>query len=163
MRCCNFSPHPEEPPEAASRRIAAVSLAAALVLSACGGAREIGKQSAEPDAEALTPGDEVPPMRRADAPFYVGVWAVDPAVCALAPGSAVPSPIAITAREFLGYENRCRIAGAQEGTEGGWRLALVCRAAGVETQETIEVDVDGAMLRLRRGANETAYVRCKEE
>ncbi len=135
--------------------------AAALLISACTEQSKIDQQSIEPDAEALAPGDDVPPMTPRTAPFYVGVWAVDPALCSIAPGSGDPAPIAITENEFVGYENRCRVAEAQEGTEAGWRLSLVCMAEGVEYVETIDVDVDGDMLRLRReNAPETAFVRC---
>lgn len=140
-----------------------LALAAAVFLFACSKQDEIDEQSIEPDAEALRPGDDVAPMKGADAPFYAGVWAVDPSLCAISPGSGDPAPIAITETEFIGYENRCRVADAVEGTEGGFSLSLVCLAEGVENVETIEVDVDGEMLRLKReGAPETAFVRCPE-
>lgn len=141
-----------------------MTAAALALLASCTRQSEIDEQSIEPDAEALSPGDEVEPMEEPAAPYYVGVWAVDPAICAIAPGSGDPAPIAITEGEFIGYENRCRIGAAEEGTEGGWRLSLVCLAEGVEYVETVDVDIDGDMLRLKReDAPETAFVRCGEE
>jgi hypothetical protein len=135
------------------------TLAAAACLVSCSRESEIDRQPIEPEAEAF---ERAPGV--AQPPFYVGVWAVHPSVCAFAPGSADPSPIALTEREFLGYESRCRVAEAQEGTEGGWRLSLVCASDGIERVETLELDVDGAMLRVRRqDGPEAALVRCEEE
>lgn len=115
----------------------------------------------EPTVEPSAPAEETVPMVPAAAPVYVGVWAAKPEWCANAPGSAEEAPIAITEAEFLGYENRCMIGDGQEGTEGGYQIALSCQAEGVEYQEIIEVDVDGEMLRLKReGLDETVFVRC---
>ena len=140
-----------------------LAAANAALLAACGSdeaAPDIDEQPAEPilPAEAET----VAPIEAPDAPAYIGVWALSADVCDAAPGSADPSPIALTEGEFIGYENFCRIGYAEEGTEGGWRLELICDAEGVEYMELAEVDVDGEMLRLKRGdAPETALVRCE--
>lgn len=146
------------------RRIFAAASAVAAI-AACGeGEPDISEQPIEPTVEPAAPGAETAPLTPPSAPVYVGVWSIDSELCGVAAASAVPGPIAITESEFLGYENRCSIAHAQEGTEGGYKLTLSCRSEGVEYQETIDVDVDGEMLRLRReDAPETAFVRCPDE
>jgi hypothetical protein len=116
----------------------------------------------EPAVEPAAPGAEISPLTPPDAPVYVGVWAADRSWCDIRPGSADPSPIAITAEEFLGYENRCRIGDIVEGTDGGYALSLVCQAEGVEYDETVEVDVGGDMLTLTRpGAEPSVFLRCE--
>lgn len=131
-------------------RLLAIVSTSALV-AGCGERREIDEQPIEPSGDASA----------AAEPFYVGVWAADAAFCANAPGSGEAAPIEITAGEFVGYENRCRIVDRQEGTEAGWRLSMICAAEGAETPDTIDVDVDGDMLRLKRAEGpEIAFVRC---
>lgn len=144
------------------KAIRAALAVSALALAACGnGDRNIENQPIEPTVEPAPQGAESEPMTPADTPVYYGVWAADPDLCGVPPGSADPSPIAFTEGEFIGEGRRCRIRGAQEGTEGGYRLDLVCDG---EAAETVDVDVDGNMLRLRgeTGA-ETAYSRCEED
>ena len=140
----------------------ALAAASALALAACGdGNRNIENQPIEPTVEPAPQGAETSPMTPADTPVYYGVWAADPELCALAPGAADPSPIAFAEGEFIGDGRRCRIAEAEEGTEGGYLLDLVCDG---EAAETIEVDVDGKMLRLtREDGAETAYSRCAKD
>jgi len=143
----------------------ALAAASALALAACGdGNRNIENQPIEPTVEPAPPGAETSPMTPADTPVYYGVWAADPELCALAPGAADPSPIAFSEGEFVAYGRRCRIAEAAEGTEGGYQLDILCRGGGPETAETVEVDVDGNMLRLRgEDGAETAYSRCAKD
>lgn len=149
-----------------SARLRFLPLAGACaLLAACGDADDATYAApVEPTVEPSAPAEETAPMVPAAAPVYVGVWAANPAWCASAPGAGEEAPIAITEAEFLGYENRCMIGDGQEGTEGGYQLALSCQADGVERQEIIEVDVDGETLRLKReGADETVFVRCPEQ
>jgi hypothetical protein len=143
---------------------------AAVVLSAFIGACDrsepkIEDQPGEPVIEPAAPGEDVAPLTPPAAPVYYGVWAADEDWCANAPGSSEKAPIAFTEGEFVGYENRCHIGDAQEGTDGGYQLALVCTAEGIETVETLDVDVDGEMLRLKwhSSGGEAVFVRCKEE
>jgi hypothetical protein len=145
-----------------ARLIAAAGLA---FLTACDrGEPRIENQPNEPTIEPAAPGDEVAPQRPPTAPAYYGEWAADAEWCDSAAGSSERSPIAFTETEFVGYENRCHIGEAREGTDGGYQLALVCMAEGVETVEVLEVDVDGEMLRLKwQGGAESVFVRCKED
>ena len=145
-------------------RLIALFAVAALTLGACGREEpEIEDQPLEPAAEDLDIAEGVAPTEPMAEPAYYGVWAADADWCDIAPGSADPSPIAFTESEFVGYENRCRVGYAEEGTEGGWRLELVCMGEGVEYTDVVEVDVDGEMLRMRReGAEEAVFVRCEE-
>ncbi|MEQ8178690.1 MAG: hypothetical protein RIC52_06215 [Amphiplicatus sp.] len=140
-------------------------LGAAALLAACGDDDAVTYGApVEPTVEPAAPAEETAPMVPAEAPVYVGVWAAKPEWCANAPGSGEEAPIAITEAEFLGYENRCLIGDGQEGTEGGYQIALSCQAEGVEYQEVVEVDVDGETLRLKReGVDETVFVRCPDE
>jgi hypothetical protein len=148
------------------RTITRIGLAAAtcLAVAACDrGELNIEDQPNEPVIEPAAPGEEIPPQTPPAAPVYYGVWASDEDHCDIAPASAVPSPIAFAEGEFIGYENRCRIGEATEGTDGGYQLTLVCMAEGVETVETLDVDVDGEMMRLKwKNGGEAAFVRCKE-
>jgi hypothetical protein len=141
---------------------AGLAVAAALLV-ACGRNPAIEDQSPEPDAEALSPGDEVPPIPASSAPFYVGKWAARAEWCDAAPGVA-EGPILIAGTKFIGPSLQCRIGRAVEGTEGGWRLERVCRRDGVETTDEIDVDVDGEMLRIAEaGAPEVALTRCRDD
>lgn len=133
---------------------------ALLALAACDNEPDIEDQSIEPAA----PGEETLPIESPSEPVYVGVWAADEDWCGVAPGTVDPSPIAISENEFIGYENRCRLGDVQEGTEGGYQIALVCEGEGVEYTETVDLDVDGEMLRMtREGGVETLFVRCEGE
>ncbi len=144
-----------------------LGLASAFVLAAAAcdrGEPAIEDQPNEPIIEPAAPGDEVAPQQLPAAPVYYGVWAADADYCDVPPASAIPSPIAFAEGEFIGYENRCRIGEAVEGTDGGFTLALVCMAEGVETVETLDVDVDGEMMRLKwKNGGEAVFVRCKEQ
>lgn len=137
--------------------------AAAMLFAACDrGAPNIQDQPNEPVIEPAAPGEEVAPQKPPAAPVYYGEWAAEAEWCDAAAGSSERSPIAFTETEFVGYENRCQIGDAQEGTDGGYQLALVCRAEGIETVETIDADVDGEMLRLKwQSGGEAVFVRCK--
>ncbi|MBB5518161.1 hypothetical protein [Amphiplicatus metriothermophilus] len=142
------------------RAIAALALAAGASLSACDGEPDARNQPLEPAVEP-GPGAQDGERPTAHQPVYIGVWAAEPALCGVAPGSADPSPVAFTADAFIGYENRCRIANAQEGTEGGYRLDLLCEGEAAPYAETVDVDVGGDMLRLSRAdGQETVFVRC---
>ena len=138
--------------------------ALAAMLAGCGREAAPEAMDAEPDVVVgaeMPPGEDVAPIERSGEPIYVGVWASDEALCALTPGSADPSPLAITEAEFIGYENRCRVAGADEGTEGGFLIELVCEAEGVEYTETVEIDVDAGSMSMSRADGSVArYVRC---
>lgn len=137
------------------------------LLAACGDAEERAVREApvEPTVEPAAPAEDAAPMIPPAAPVYVGVWAAEADWCENAPGSGENAPIAITEGEFLGYENRCLIGQVEEGTEGGYLVALACESEGVERTEVLELDVDGEMLRMKReGADdETVFVRCPEE
>lgn len=145
-------------------RLFAASLSALVFVAACGRGPEVEARPEEPTVEPAAPGEETTAMIPASAPVYTGVWAADASWCGVAPGSADPSPIAFAEGEFIGYENRCRVAEEREGTEGGYQLDLYCESEGAEYQETIEVDVDGSMLRMRRdGLDELLFFRCEED
>lgn len=137
-----------------------------LLIGACSQEPKIENQPEEPvfDEESLvTAGEDVQPLEALSGPAYQGVWASKRSVCDIYPGSADPAPIAITEQEFIDYEKRCMIGSAEEGTEGGWRLALVCSSDGIEYTESLDVDVDGEMLRMRRDdGDEVTMVRCTE-
>lgn len=142
------------------RRVPAVlALGVGALLSACdGGGPDARNQPLEPAVDPDSADGERP---AADEPVYLGIWAANPSLCGIAPGSADPSPVAFTADAFIGYENRCRIANAQEGTEGGYRLDLLCEGEGAPYAETVDVDVGGDMLRLSRAdGEETVFIRC---
>lgn len=128
---------------------------AAFALAACTGrGPDISEQPLEPTLQPSAPAEGT-------APVYVGLWAGEAGWCENAPGSGERASVSFTESEFLGYENRCLISQSAEGTEGGYRLVLSCLAEGVERQETVDIDVDGTMLRMRRdGADETVFVRC---
>lgn len=147
------------------RAPAALALVAAAALASC------GREASAPDAP-IEPGHEISaeiaagaaPQEPLAPPAWLGEWAPDPALCGIAPGSADPSPVSFTAGEFMGYEERCRIGAAEEGTEGGWLLALVCEDATGELVRLLEVDVDGATMRLKRdGGPEATLLRCVEK
>lgn len=146
-----------------SMRIGLAVAALALVGACDNDAPRIEEQPNEPAIEPAAPGEEVSPQTPLAAPAYYGVWATEEDHCDIPPASAVPSPIAFAEGEFVGYENRCRIGEAKEGTDGGYQLALVCMAEGVETVETLDVDVDGEMMRLKwKNGGEAVFVRCEE-
>lgn len=128
-----------------------------------------GREGRAPDIddqppEPVAPAEETLPMEASGQPLFVGVWAADPDWCDITPGSGDPAPIALTEGEFVGYENRCRIGDYREGTEGGYQVALVCEAEGVEYSEIVELDIDGVMMRMRRAEGpETVFTRCEED
>lgn len=125
------------------KRLFALSLLAA---AAC------GQQS------AATPGAAEP----ASSPDYIGVWAADASWCGIEPGSADPSPIEITAGEFIGYENRCAITEVEETGDGGWRLMRTCEAEGVVVDNALELRVDGDRLTMTvDGGDAIEFVRCR--
>ena len=145
----------------AARLLPLAAATIAIAAAGCGRKDSVSAPGAEPDVESLTAGEDVAPLVDPSEPFYVGVWAGDPSWCAIAPGSSDAAPIVITEGEFIGYENRCRIGAAEEGTEGGWRLELVCEAEGVEFVETVDFDIDGELLRMsRENGEEVALSRC---
>lgn len=144
----------------------AAAALATLAIAACDrGEPAIENQPNEPIIEPAAPGEEVAPQTPPAAPVYYGVWAAEVDCCDNAPGSSESAPIAFTETEFVGYENRCHIGEAQEGTDGGYQLALVCTAEGIETVETLDVDVDGEMLRVKwlNSGGEAHFVRCNKE
>ncbi len=95
-------------------------------------------------------------------PLYIGVWAVDADACAVPPGE--PGRVVFTDDRFLGYENTCRITSSEEGTEGGWRLAMTCESEGVTVEEIADADVDGDRLILsRNGGEPVEFIRCVEK
>lgn len=145
-------------------RLGLAAAAIAILIAGCDrGEPNIQDQPNEPVIEPAAPGEEVAPQKPSTAPVYYGEWAAEAERCDVAAGSSERSPIAFTETEFVGYENRCQIGEAQEGTEGGYQLALVCTAEGVETVETLDVDVDGEMLKLKwQNGGEAVFVRCKE-
>lgn len=143
--------------------IARRALAAAIALAGCERGPETADPSNEPEAGALRPGDDVAPASAASAPFFVGKWAASHDACATAPGLA-DGPVIITETEFVGPGGRCRIGFAAESDEGGWRLERVCRSDGVESVDSVDVDVDGDMLRISQdGAEEAALMRCADQ
>ena len=155
-----------------TRKFANCVLAAALALSAFACSRDDENEAAAPvsdepavgEVDPIAPGDDVQPFEALTGPAYEGVWALSEDICDVTPGSADPAPIAITEREFIGYENRCLIASAEEGTEGGWTLELVCEGEGVEYRETVDVDVDGETISLKSRDDDvpdTRLVRCE--
>lgn len=136
-----------------------------LVLIACSQDPKIDDQPAEPvfEEDLNATSENVQPLEALNGPAYEGVWAEQRALCDTFPGSADPSPVVITEQEYIEYENRCLIGNAEEGTEGGWRLGLVCNSDGIEYTETLDLDVDGEMLRMRRqDGDENIFVRCTE-
>lgn len=145
----------------------ALAVAAAAALSACGetDAPTIDDTPLEP--EIVENDADAPPQETAltpaSAPVYVGVWAARAEWCGRVPGSSDAAPVAFTEAGFIGYENRCVIAEAQEGTEGGYLMTLACSGDGGDFRETVEIDVGGDRLRLTRGDDENEFVRCPRE
>ena len=136
-------------------RLAFVAL---LFAAACGEKETVVVE--EPEApvsdEAIDEGPAEPL-----APLYIGVWGAGEAACNVAPGR--PGPVVFTAGRFLGYENACDISAAEEGTDGGWRLSMVCTTEGQTVEETADVDIDGDRLRLsRNGGEPVEFVRCAD-
>jgi hypothetical protein len=100
---------------------------------------------------------------QAQTPDYVGRWYVgDASVCKKKTGEA-EGLLVYTAREFIGYESKCRITKtAPQGRATA--LTLRCRAEGetYDESETVEV-VQGRLRRivLVEGKRTTfSYVRC---
>ena len=145
-----------------SNRILVTVLVFGIV--ACSQEPKIEDQPDEPllgEVDPNAPGEDVQSIDSLSGPAYQGVWSTEQSLCATFPGSADPSPIAITDGEFVEFGRRCLVGNAEEGTEGGWQLGLICNNDGVEFTEVIDLDVDGEMLRLRRdGKEEEIYVRC---
>ena len=147
------------------RRIDRV-LVAALMFGAvaCSEEPKIEDQPDEPilgEVDPNAPGEDVQSLDALSGPAYQGVWATEQSLCDVFPASADPSPMVITDEAFVEYGRRCIIGKAEEGTEGGWQLELICSNDGIEFTEVLDVDVDGAMLRLRRGEQEEElYMRC---
>ncbi len=140
-----------------------LALAGVSLAAACSGSQEPEGERRTQTVEPVIADVETAPLEEADAPAYVGVWAADASWCAIQPGSADPSPIAVTEAEFIGYENLCRIGYAEEGADGAWRMELICDGEGVEYTELAELDLDGDTMQLRRGDGpETAFVRCED-
>ncbi len=95
-------------------------------------------------------------------PLFIGIWAADPAWCDN--GEDEPGPIEFTSDSFLGYENSCDIVSAVEGTDGGWRLNLRCTGEGEIVEETMDVDIDGDMLRIARNDGDLIeFSRCEAQ
>jgi hypothetical protein len=81
------------------------------------------------------------------ARWWQGAFAWDAAWCVNAEriGSVTPAPVAITAEEFLGYENSCRILRHEEWEAvGAVRLALECQSEGDMYDEDMMVIRAGA-------------------
>lgn len=121
--------------ERACRAVAVAYACAVLVVLAV-----LAPSPASAQAPGATPGANSPPA-------YIGRWYVQsPDVCKRPPGGA-EGLITITAQEFIGRENRCKITRAiPRGTRTD--LTVQCRGEGeVSTErETVEV-VDGQLLR----------------
>lgn len=131
----------------------------AVALAGCSNSDEPAVQDEAPNPTLVA--EDIAPIAEPDAPAFVGVWAADTAWCGITPGSADPGPVVFTEGEFLGYENICRIGYAAEGTEGGFRLEMICEAEGVEYTDVVDVEVDGDILRMRRGDEEEVLLnRC---
>ncbi len=135
---------------------------AACFLASCG--ERDPEIAAEPPAEPSTDhAVGVAPAAPGPLPAYAGVWASDASLCDLTPGGAVPGPIAFTATEFVGYENRCRIGESVERPQGEFHLQLYCESEGVQYEEALVAHLDGDSLRLSRGdGSQTTFVRCGE-
>ncbi len=176
------------PAGAVARRLAAAAAIAAFALAACedgpdnGAGDAAGEAAGAPsdaappaeavalDADGHAEGEEVAAFETLEAPAYVGVWAAeDGGSCGGVPGAGPDAPIAMTESEFIADAGLCILASAEEGTDGGWTLELLCQADGVEVAETVEADIDAgddatgapARMRLTRGGVETAYSRCE--
>lgn len=148
-----------------ARAVSAAVLVAALAACGGSGAPEVDDTPLEPEVVETGPdasADEAAPTH-APAPVYVGVWAARAEWCGRAPGSSDAAPVAFTEAAFIGYENRCVIAEAQEGTEGGYLMTLACSGDGGDYRETVEIDVGGDRLRLTREGGESQFVRCPRE
>ena len=144
---------------------------AAVLLAACGkggpaeeasSTEEAGQPEVVVDDTGMAAGEDVAPLEASDAPPYVGVWAADPAICGLLPGSADPAPIAISESEFIGYENYCRIAYVDETGPMMWNIERICEAEGVEYTEIMGLEiVNGDLLLKSPDADAPAeFIRC---
>ena len=130
--------------------------AALLALAACNEDVIVEEPEAPVSSEAIDEGPAEPL-----APLYIGAWGADEAACNAAPGR--PGPIVFTAERYLGYENACDITADEEGTDGGWRLSMICEAEGVTVEEIADVDIDGDRLRLsRNGGEPVEFIRCAD-
>ncbi|MGP3697512.1 hypothetical protein [Rhodobacter sp. NSM] len=106
------------------------------------------------------------PARAEDSP-WLGDWAADPAWCAEAgrTGEVPEAPIRITATEFVGYENRCRITEADPlQVLPGAELLLECEAEGETFADArlLVIDAAESMLMLVPGAEPLRLSRCPE-
>lgn len=144
----------------AARAFSAAALLAALAACDEPGASKIDDTPLEPEVVEPDPSAQEAALTPAPAPVYVGVWAARAEWCGREPGSSDAAPVAFTEAAFIGYENRCVIAEAQEGTEGGYLMTLACSGDGGDYRETVEIDVGGDRLRLTRDSGETSFVRC---
>ncbi|MEL6213591.1 MAG: hypothetical protein AAFY22_02780 [Pseudomonadota bacterium] len=141
-------------------------LAGCFVLAGCSG-DDTSEADSQADAASVVEAapleaPEAEPLPALDEPAYVGVWASAPGACEAAPGAEGATPVVFTIGEFIGDGELCRIGHAEEGTENGWRLEMICTDEdGVEFTDLVELDVDGNQLRLvRQGKPEAVYSRC---
>lgn len=106
----------------------------------------------------------VGPALAEDSP-WIGDWAADPAWCAAAgrTGEVPEAPIRITATEFQGYENRCKITETDPLTVlPGAELVLECEAEGETFADArlLVIDAADSMLMLVPGAEPLRLSRC---
>ncbi len=83
-------------------------------------------------APALMAGIVVVRAGGATAEPWQGIWAADPGWCVNAGriGSVTPAPIALTAAEFLGYENSCDLNGIEDTGLNAWVIDMACQSEG---------------------------------
>lgn len=108
-----------------------------------------------------------PAMAMADtAPWWQGAFAWDKAWCANASriGRVTPAPVAITAREFLGYENSCRIVATRQWPSvGAVHLSLQCQSEGsVNDEDMMVIRAGGDAVWIKwSGTEPERYHRCQ--
>lgn len=101
----------------------------------------------------------------AQADWWRGIWAYDPAWCANAAkiGSVTPAPIAITETELLGYENSCAITFAGPLDQvGAVVLTLECQSEGetYREQRLIMAEDDSAIWMWFGSGNPERFQKC---
>ena len=80
----------------------------------------------------LMAGLVVVPAGSATAEPWQGIWTADPAWCVNAGriGSVTPAPVALTAAEFLGYENSCELSRVEDTGLNAWVIDMACQSEG---------------------------------
>lgn len=144
------------------------ALAALAALTACGDLRQREAASGAPDAADAAP-DDAAKFRRSveraapaawDGAPFAGLWAQDPADCAVAPGAGVPSAIGLSGDRWVGPYGDCDIESYAPAEKAqSYLVTASCPGDNVRYISRVTMTLDADRLRISASGAEDVVLR----